>query len=200
MCSYTAWVPDAWGRATWGSALAWAVAWSLALLPPGTGKPELPKLMTSLFSPLATQCPHFSPFADELTDYVTKNILATPIMNGKDVVAVIMAVNKLDGPCFTSEDEDVSVGGLMSVQASMRGPPLSPGLSCAWRARVCYPGVCVHTSPQLSWLSSSLCPFYTSVCLRMCTGPCVLTAVSCSRQLRASPALHTWAPAKNQGF
>lgn len=29
-------------------------------------------------------------------------------MNGKDVVAVIMAVNKLDGPCFTSEDEDVS--------------------------------------------------------------------------------------------
>ncbi|XP_047575890.1 rod cGMP-specific 3',5'-cyclic phosphodiesterase subunit beta isoform X1 [Lutra lutra] len=54
-----------------------------------------------------TECPHFSPFADELTDYVTKNILATPIMNGKDVVAVIMAVNKLDGPCFTSEDEDV---------------------------------------------------------------------------------------------
>ncbi|XP_003985659.2 rod cGMP-specific 3',5'-cyclic phosphodiesterase subunit beta isoform X1 [Felis catus] len=54
-----------------------------------------------------TECPHFSSFADELTDYVTKNILATPIMNGKDVVAVIMAVNKLDGPCFTSEDEDV---------------------------------------------------------------------------------------------
>ncbi|KAM7326665.1 hypothetical protein ACRRTK_015143 [Alexandromys fortis] len=52
-------------------------------------------------------CPHFSPFADELTDYVTKNVLSTPIMNGKDVVAVIMAVNKLDGPCFTSEDEDV---------------------------------------------------------------------------------------------
>ncbi|XP_045375442.2 rod cGMP-specific 3',5'-cyclic phosphodiesterase subunit beta isoform X1 [Camelus bactrianus] len=54
-----------------------------------------------------TECPHFSSFADELTDYVTRNILATPIMNGKDVVAVIMAVNKLDGPCFTSEDEDV---------------------------------------------------------------------------------------------
>eukprot|EP00069_Balaena_mysticetus_P019437 bmy_12236T0 len=53
------------------------------------------------------QCPHFSSFADELTDYVTRSILATPIMNGKDVVAVIMAVNKLDGPCFTSEDEDV---------------------------------------------------------------------------------------------
>ncbi|XP_064221171.1 rod cGMP-specific 3',5'-cyclic phosphodiesterase subunit beta isoform X2 [Aotus nancymaae] len=55
----------------------------------------------------SAQCPHFSPFADELTDYETKNILATPVMNGKDVVAVIMVVNKLDGPCFTSEDEDV---------------------------------------------------------------------------------------------
>ncbi|XP_004432255.1 PREDICTED: rod cGMP-specific 3',5'-cyclic phosphodiesterase subunit beta [Ceratotherium simum simum] len=54
-----------------------------------------------------TKCPHFSPFADELTGYVTRNILATPVMNGKDVVAVIMAVNKLNGPCFTSEDEDV---------------------------------------------------------------------------------------------
>ncbi|XP_077858930.1 rod cGMP-specific 3',5'-cyclic phosphodiesterase subunit beta isoform X6 [Macaca mulatta] len=53
------------------------------------------------------ECPHFSSFADELTDYKTKNILATPIMNGKDVVAVIMAVNKLNGPFFTSEDEDV---------------------------------------------------------------------------------------------
>lgn len=41
---------------------------------------------------------------------MTRNILATPVMNGKDVVAVIMAVNKLDGPCFTSEDEDVSAG------------------------------------------------------------------------------------------
>uniref|UniRef100_A0A8C3VVK7 Phosphodiesterase n=1 Tax=Catagonus wagneri TaxID=51154 RepID=A0A8C3VVK7_9CETA len=54
-----------------------------------------------------TECPHFSSFADELTDYVTRNILATPVMNGKDVVAVIMAVNKLDGLCFTSEDEDI---------------------------------------------------------------------------------------------
>ncbi|KAG8454288.1 hypothetical protein GDO86_000800 [Hymenochirus boettgeri] len=49
----------------------------------------------------------YSKFADDLTEYVTKNILATPIMNGKDVVAVIMAVNKLDGPYFTNDDEDV---------------------------------------------------------------------------------------------
>ncbi|XP_074083626.1 rod cGMP-specific 3',5'-cyclic phosphodiesterase subunit beta isoform X2 [Macrotis lagotis] len=53
------------------------------------------------------ECPHFSSFADELTEYVTKNILATPIMNGKDVVAVIMAINKINGPFFTSEDQDV---------------------------------------------------------------------------------------------
>ncbi|XP_036182015.1 rod cGMP-specific 3',5'-cyclic phosphodiesterase subunit beta [Myotis myotis] len=51
--------------------------------------------------------PHFSTFADELTGYETRSLLATPIMNGKDVVAVVMAVNKLDGPGFTSEDEDV---------------------------------------------------------------------------------------------
>ncbi|KAM6221526.1 rod cGMP-specific 3',5'-cyclic phosphodiesterase subunit beta [Rhynchocyon petersi] len=57
--------------------------------------------------PDVNECPHFSPFADELTEYTTKNILATPIMNGKDVVAVIMAINKLEGPHFTSEDEDI---------------------------------------------------------------------------------------------
>ncbi|MEE6460330.1 hypothetical protein FKM82_000923 [Ascaphus truei] len=49
----------------------------------------------------------YSKFADDLTEYATKNILATPIMNGKDVVAVIMAVNKTDGPFFTNYDEDV---------------------------------------------------------------------------------------------
>ncbi|KAG7481531.1 hypothetical protein MATL_G00067660 [Megalops atlanticus] len=50
---------------------------------------------------------HFSPFVDKLTGYTTKCILATPIMNGKDVVAVIMAVNKTDGPHFTPEEEDI---------------------------------------------------------------------------------------------
>lgn len=51
---------------------------------------------------------HFSTFVDELTDYTTHNLLATPIMNGKDVVAVIMAVNKKNGPYFTEQDEEVS--------------------------------------------------------------------------------------------
>lgn len=50
---------------------------------------------------------HFCDFVDTLTEYQTKNILASPIMNGKDVVAIIMAVNKVDGPHFTKRDEEV---------------------------------------------------------------------------------------------
>ncbi|XP_035870608.1 rod cGMP-specific 3',5'-cyclic phosphodiesterase subunit alpha isoform X3 [Phyllostomus discolor] len=50
---------------------------------------------------------HFCDFVDTLTEYQTKNILASPIMNGKDVVAVIMAVNKVDGPHFTKRDEEI---------------------------------------------------------------------------------------------
>uniref|UniRef100_A0A4W6C6M2 Phosphodiesterase n=1 Tax=Lates calcarifer TaxID=8187 RepID=A0A4W6C6M2_LATCA len=50
---------------------------------------------------------YFSSFVDELTDYETRNVLATPILNGKDMVAVIMALNKTTGPHFTAEDEDL---------------------------------------------------------------------------------------------
>ena len=50
---------------------------------------------------------HFSDFVDELTEYKTRNILAAPILNGKDLVAVIMALNKTSGPFFNAEDEDV---------------------------------------------------------------------------------------------
>lgn len=53
------------------------------------------------------QSPHYSGFVDELTEYQTKSVLAVPIMNGKDMVAVLMAVNKLDGPSFTGKDEEV---------------------------------------------------------------------------------------------
>uniref|UniRef100_A0A4W6CHB8 Phosphodiesterase n=1 Tax=Lates calcarifer TaxID=8187 RepID=A0A4W6CHB8_LATCA len=56
--------------------------------------------------PNVAESPHFSDFVDELTEYQTKNVLAIPIMNGKDMVAVMMAVNKLDGPCFTAKDEE----------------------------------------------------------------------------------------------
>uniref|UniRef100_A0AAQ5X7T9 Phosphodiesterase n=1 Tax=Amphiprion ocellaris TaxID=80972 RepID=A0AAQ5X7T9_AMPOC len=56
--------------------------------------------------PDVSQSAHFSNFVDELTEYETKNVLAIPIMNGKDMVAVMMAVNKLDGPSFTAKDEE----------------------------------------------------------------------------------------------
>uniref|UniRef100_A0A5F9DJX7 GAF domain-containing protein n=1 Tax=Oryctolagus cuniculus TaxID=9986 RepID=A0A5F9DJX7_RABIT len=80
-----------------------------------------------------SECPHFSPFADELTGYTTRNILAMPIMNGKDVMAVIMAVNKLDGPCFTSEDQDVSATlpcVCVSVRLHRRLPHSACWLTC----------------------------------------------------------------------
>lgn len=51
---------------------------------------------------------HFSDFVDNLTEYETKNVLATPIMNGKDMVAVMMAVNKIGAPHFTAQDEEVA--------------------------------------------------------------------------------------------
>ncbi|XP_033991315.1 rod cGMP-specific 3',5'-cyclic phosphodiesterase subunit alpha [Trematomus bernacchii] len=53
-----------------------------------------------------SESPHYSDFVDELTEYKTKSVLATPIMNGKDMVAVMMAVNKLEEPCFTAKDEE----------------------------------------------------------------------------------------------
>ncbi|XP_030622034.1 rod cGMP-specific 3',5'-cyclic phosphodiesterase subunit alpha [Chanos chanos] len=56
--------------------------------------------------PDVTQDSHFSDFVDTLTEYTTKNVLATPILNGKDMVAVMMAVNKLDAPAFTKQDEE----------------------------------------------------------------------------------------------
>ncbi|XP_061763732.1 rod cGMP-specific 3',5'-cyclic phosphodiesterase subunit beta [Nerophis ophidion] len=50
---------------------------------------------------------HFSSFVDHLTDYQTSSLLATPILNGKDLVAVVMALNKTTAPHFTPEDQDL---------------------------------------------------------------------------------------------
>ena len=61
----------------------------------------------SRLSPPPLQNPHYSEFVDTLTEYQTRNLLAIPIMNGKDMVAVMMAVNKLDGPHFDAKDEEV---------------------------------------------------------------------------------------------
>ncbi|KAK6475655.1 rod cGMP-specific 3',5'-cyclic phosphodiesterase subunit alpha-like [Huso huso] len=54
-----------------------------------------------------TQDSHFSDFVDQLTEYTTKSILATPILNGKDVVGVLVAINKIGAPHFTKQDEEV---------------------------------------------------------------------------------------------
>lgn len=75
---------------------------------------------------------HFCDFVDNLTEYQTKNILASPIMNGKDVVAVIMAVNKVDGTHFTKKDEEVKT--LQKLLAHF------PFLSSLWTL-VIWPGL-----------------------------------------------------------
>nr|XP_015201887.1 PREDICTED: cone cGMP-specific 3',5'-cyclic phosphodiesterase subunit alpha' [Lepisosteus oculatus] len=50
---------------------------------------------------------HFSDFVDKQTGYTTKNMLACPVMNGKEVLAVVMAINKTDEPEFSKADEEL---------------------------------------------------------------------------------------------
>lgn len=52
---------------------------------------------------------HFSDFVDKQTGYTTNSMLATPIMQGKEVLAVVMALNKINAPEFSKEDEEVTV-------------------------------------------------------------------------------------------
>lgn len=84
---------------------SWALLRPRPLPPAGQEGQCNPASALTVSSPL--QSPHFSSFADELTEYQTKSVLAVPIMNGKDMVAVLMAINKLDGPSFTAKDEEV---------------------------------------------------------------------------------------------
>ncbi|XP_077206395.1 cone cGMP-specific 3',5'-cyclic phosphodiesterase subunit alpha' [Paroedura picta] len=50
---------------------------------------------------------HFCDFVDKQTGFKTVNMLTTVIMHGKEVLAVIMAINKKNGPEFTKADEEV---------------------------------------------------------------------------------------------
>ncbi|NXN17449.1 PDE6C phosphodiesterase, partial [Indicator maculatus] len=50
---------------------------------------------------------HFSDFMDKKTGYTTVSMLAVPIMLGKEVLAVVMALNKSNAPEFSKEDEEV---------------------------------------------------------------------------------------------
>lgn len=59
---------------------------------------------------------HFSDFMDKQTGYVTRNLLANPIMMGKEVLAVVMAVNKVNAPAFSTRDEEVILGIQLEAQ------------------------------------------------------------------------------------
>ncbi|XP_052598724.1 rod cGMP-specific 3',5'-cyclic phosphodiesterase subunit alpha [Peromyscus californicus insignis] len=76
---------------------------------------------------------HFCDFVDDLTEYQTKSILASPIMNGKDVVAIIMAVNKVDEPHFTKRDEEILLKYLNFVNLIMKVFHLSYLHNCETR-------------------------------------------------------------------
>ncbi|XP_053306946.1 cone cGMP-specific 3',5'-cyclic phosphodiesterase subunit alpha' [Spea bombifrons] len=63
---------------------------------------------------------HFSDFADKQTGYTTNNLLATPILQGKEVLAVIMAVNKQNEPAFSKADEEVFMKYLNFVSLALK--------------------------------------------------------------------------------
>lgn len=50
---------------------------------------------------------HFCDFVDQRTGYKTVSMLATAVTQGKEVIAVIMALNKKNGPEFSKADEEV---------------------------------------------------------------------------------------------
>eukprot|EP00064_Thunnus_orientalis_P004852 superscaffoldBa00000458_g4865 len=76
---------------------------------------------------------YFSSFVDELTEYETKSILAAPILNGKDLVAVIMALNKTTATHFTPEDEDLFLKYLKIASLNLKIYQLSYLHSCETR-------------------------------------------------------------------
>lgn len=51
---------------------------------------------------------HFSDFVDKQTKYATKCVMTMPIMNGKEPIAVIMALNKQGAGEFSKSDQEVS--------------------------------------------------------------------------------------------
>ncbi|NXG90813.1 PDE6C phosphodiesterase, partial [Stercorarius parasiticus] len=63
---------------------------------------------------------HFSDFLDKKTGYTTVNMLATPIMQGKEVLAVVMALNKLNATEFSKEDEEVFKKYLNFISLALR--------------------------------------------------------------------------------
>ncbi|XP_067909431.1 cone cGMP-specific 3',5'-cyclic phosphodiesterase subunit alpha' [Heterodontus francisci] len=50
---------------------------------------------------------HFSEFVDKQTGYMTLNMLAAPVMQEKEILAVLMVINKIGEPQFTKDDQEV---------------------------------------------------------------------------------------------
>ncbi|XP_078497260.1 cone cGMP-specific 3',5'-cyclic phosphodiesterase subunit alpha' [Lissotriton helveticus] len=70
--------------------------------------------------PDVRQNTHFSDFADKQSGYKTNSVLSTPIMYGKEVLAIMMAVNKLNAPAFSKQDEEVFVKYLSFVSIVLK--------------------------------------------------------------------------------
>lgn len=51
---------------------------------------------------------HFSDFVDKQTKYTTKCMITAPVMNGKEPIGVVMALNKQGANEFSKSDQEVS--------------------------------------------------------------------------------------------
>uniref|UniRef100_A0A3B4ADF7 GAF domain-containing protein n=1 Tax=Periophthalmus magnuspinnatus TaxID=409849 RepID=A0A3B4ADF7_9GOBI len=58
---------------------------------------------------------HFSDFVDKQTKYTTKCMLTAPVMNGKEPIGVIAALNKQGASEFSKSDVDVSVFNILHM-------------------------------------------------------------------------------------
>uniref|UniRef100_F6XN91 Phosphodiesterase n=1 Tax=Ornithorhynchus anatinus TaxID=9258 RepID=F6XN91_ORNAN len=70
--------------------------------------------------PDVTKNNHFSDFLDRQTGYTTKNLLATPLVMAKEVLAVAVAVNKTDGLGFSEQDQEVFTKYLNFASLSLK--------------------------------------------------------------------------------
>lgn len=115
-------------------------------------------------------------------------------MNGKDVVAVIMAVNKLDGPYFTSEDEDVSAGEPLAcpcVHAGHLCPSVLPGPVGGMSAvvRVSFLGSALQARLHVCFFSAS--PVYLHAHVSVCASRRPAHVVICPA---GGPSSRCWTP------
>uniref|UniRef100_A0A8C7FM20 Phosphodiesterase n=1 Tax=Oncorhynchus kisutch TaxID=8019 RepID=A0A8C7FM20_ONCKI len=83
--------------------------------------------------PDVSQSSHYSDFVDQIQEYQNKSVLAAPIMSGKDMVAAMIAVNKIGAPHFTKQDEETLLKYLNYVNLILRVFHLSYYHNCETR-------------------------------------------------------------------